>query len=33
MVDRMPDVERKVLRALARRVVDSWGDPTTANHH
>jgi len=32
MVDRMPAVERKVLRALARRVVDSWGDPTTANH-
>ena len=32
MVDRLPDVERKVLRALARRVVDSWGDPTTANH-
>lgn len=33
MVDRMPDVERKVLRALARRVVDSWGDPTTASNH
>ena len=33
MVDRLPDVERKVLRALARRVVDSWGDPTTSNNH
>jgi len=32
-IDRMPDVERKVLRALARRVVDSWGDPTTSNSH
>ena len=31
MVERMPDVERKVLRALARRVVENWGDPTTAN--
>lgn len=32
MVDAMPDVERKILRVLARRVVDSWGDPTTANN-
>jgi CRP-like cAMP-binding protein len=31
MVDAMPDVERKILRALARRVVESWGDPTVAN--
>ena len=31
IVDRMPDVERKVLRTLARRVVENWGDPTTAN--
>ena len=31
MVDAMPDVERKILRALARRVVDSWGDPTVSN--
>jgi len=30
MVDAMPDVERKILRALARRVVDSWNDPTLA---
>jgi CRP/FNR family cyclic AMP-dependent transcriptional regulator len=30
MLDAMPDVERKILRALARRVVDSWGDPTLA---
>ena len=33
IVDRMPDVERKVLRTLARRVVENWGDPTTANRH
>jgi CRP/FNR family cyclic AMP-dependent transcriptional regulator len=31
MVDAMPDVERKILRALARRVVDSWNDPTVSN--
>jgi CRP-like cAMP-binding protein len=31
MVDAMPDVERKILRALARRVVDSWGDPTVSS--
>jgi CRP-like cAMP-binding protein len=30
MVDAMPEVERKILRALARRVVDSWDDPTLA---
>jgi CRP-like cAMP-binding protein len=28
MLDAMPDVERKILRALGRRVVDSWDDPT-----
>jgi CRP/FNR family transcriptional regulator, cyclic AMP receptor protein len=32
MVDRLPDVERKILRTLARRVVDSWGDPTTSKN-
>jgi CRP/FNR family cyclic AMP-dependent transcriptional regulator len=30
MLDAMPEVERKILRALARRVVDSWDDPTLA---
>jgi CRP/FNR family cyclic AMP-dependent transcriptional regulator len=28
MIERMPDVERKVLRALAKRVLDAGTDPT-----
>jgi CRP-like cAMP-binding protein len=30
LVDDNPNVERKVLRALARRVVELSGDPTLA---
>lgn len=30
LVDENPSVERKVLRALARRVVELSGDPTLA---
>jgi hypothetical protein len=29
-VDESPSVEQKVMRALARRVVDLSGDPTVA---
>jgi CRP/FNR family cyclic AMP-dependent transcriptional regulator len=30
LMERQPEVERKVLRALARRVVATWDDPTLA---
>jgi CRP-like cAMP-binding protein len=30
LVDESPSVEQKVMRALARRVVDLSGDPTVA---
>ena len=30
LIERQPEVERKVLRALAKRVVATWDDPTLA---
>ncbi len=33
MIERMPDVERKVLRALAKRVVDAGADDPTLDRH